>query len=487
MSIVEELEAAGEVLSPAVRGALVALEGRVHALEEENHTLEVLVQCLEARIGELEAQRRMNSTNSSLPPSADRPGSKRPKKKRSGRKRGGQRGHPGSTRTLLPTERVDEVILHRPELCRRCRHSLAEAPVVGTPGRHQVIELPEVRAHVSEHQTLTLACPHCGGWTRAQLPAEIQGKSFGPRLVAFAAMLIGRFRMSRRNLAAFFSDLLDVPSPALGSTQAFVDEALSALRAPYREAVRAVRRSRGVNVDETGWKLRGVRRVLWVGAAAVATAYRLGRSRSSRDRRALLGRHPPGIVGTDRWKAYDEHPLERRQLCWAHLKRNWAGVAEAGGPGTDIAAEALAFCRTLFAAWTRHTEGGGTHEALRSELLPLLESFRGILERAADCEDKKARALGRDLLRLWPALWTFLEHEGVAVTNNAAEQALRGAVIWRKTSFGSNSGKGLRFTERMLTVIETCRIHERNILDYLTRAIVAHRQNQPAPHLLPVG
>jgi transposase len=97
----------------------------------------------------------------------------------------------------------------------------------------------------------------------------------------------------------------------------------------------------------------------------------------------------------------------------------------------------------------------------------------------------KARALCRDLLKLWPALWTWVHREDVEPTNNVAERALRKPVLWRKGSFGSNSGRGLRFVERILTVGETCRQQKRGMLDYLTCAIEAHRAGSPAPLLLP--
>lgn len=507
MSIVRALEVEGEALSPAARGALVASEARARALEDENRLLRERAEALEERLRlateentllrerirvleersrELERRLGMNSTNSSKPPSSDPPGTIRRRKRRSGRKRGGQRGHPGTCRTLLPPERVDEIVHHRPAHCRRCRASLAGAAEVGTTGRHQVIELPEVRARVMEHRTHTLACPDCGQWTEAPLPAELQRRHFGPRLVAMSVLLMSHFRLSRRKLTEFLGDLLDVPAPATGTTQAFADEARRALHAPYLEALRAVRQSPVVGADETEWRLRGLRRVLWVGVAARAVVYRLGRSRGGRDRRRLVGRQYPGILVTDRWRSYDAHPVGRRQLCWAHLRRNWEGVESGGGSAAPLATEALGFCHTLFRCWAEYTEGRMTHPELRAALLPLQPSFRSLLEQAAACEDKKSRALGRDLIRLWPALWTFLQHEGVPVTNNAAERALRGAVIWRKTSFGSKSGRGMRFAERVLTVTETLRMHQRNILDYFTESISRHRENRPAPRLLPV-
>jgi hypothetical protein len=116
---------------------------------------------------------------------------------------------------------------------------------------------------------------------------------------------------------------------------------------------------------------------------------------------------------------------------------------------------------------------------------------RRLLRRAVAGREPRARALARDVLRLWDGLWTFLAHEGLDPTNNRAERALRSPVIWRKTSFGSASGAGLRAVERLLTVGETCRQQRRNVFAYLTAALEtaaletaaleAPRAGRPAP------
>ena len=479
MGIIHELESAGEPLSPAVRAALVAFETRVRQLE----ALEPLLERLQARIRELEAQLRSNSTNSSRPPSSDPPGTARLSKKKSGRKRGGQKGHPGHQRALLPPERIDEVVEHRPVACQHCGHSLAGAPVVGTPTLHQAIELPRVRAHVTEHRAFTLVCPHCRTHTRALLPAVVRAHHFGPHLVAFATVLMSRFRLSRRNLPELLGDLLDVPPPALGTTQAFARQSSAALLEPYQEVRAAVRRAPTASVDETGWRLRAATRWIWTAAAHASTLFRVGRRRSTAERERLLGKDFAGVITTDRWRAYDSHPQERRQICWAHLKRNLQAFVDTG-VRADLGAWGVREIERLFHLWHAHEKGEISRDELRREMVPVRMRLRRLLRRGASCQEKRPRALCRDLLRLWPSLWTFLRIEGVEPTSNRAERALRKPVIWRKCCFGSNSGAGLRFVERMLTIIETCRQQERNLLEYLTAALEAHRLGVPAPRLL---
>ncbi|MBV9774577.1 MAG: IS66 family transposase [Gemmatimonadetes bacterium] len=461
MSIVEQLEAAGEVFSPAVRAALLALEARVRELE--------------ARLG-------LDSTNSSKPPSTDPPGVLRRGKKPTGRKRGGQPGHPGAYRALLPSERVDAVVEHRPLSCDHCGHSLRSALQVHGWGRHQVVELPPIRAHVTEHRLLVLACPACARHTRAHLPPQVSPKHFGPRLSALASLLISRFRLSRRDLVAFFSDVLDVPAPGLGTTERFARESAAALRGTYQEIRGVVRRSPSARVDETGWSLRGKTRWLWASATEHATLFHLGRSRSARDLRRLLGRDYGGIVTSDRWSAYQIYP--HRQLCWAHLARNFEGLTLRGAPALAFARAGVAECTQLFHTWHQWKSCGTSREDLALQLRPLRARFARLLRRGLRSADSKVAALARHLHKHADALWTFTCEE-IEPTNNQAERALRRAVLWRKGCFGSASGHGLIFVERLLTLSETCRQNAVNVLDYLTRAIVAHREHHPAPCLLP--
>ena len=189
----------------------------------------------------------------------------------------------------------------------------------------------------------------------------------------------------------------------------------------------------------------------------------------------------------DRRRAYDSHPLDRRQLCWAYLKRNLQGLAERNGPGAHLGLWGVREVERLFRTWHAYQRGEISRTELRRATVPLRMRLRRLLELGIASEDRHARALGRDLLRLWPALWTFLSVEGVEPTNNRAEQALRAPVIRRKLCFGSQSGKGLRATERLLSITQTARQQKRNLLRYLTDAVTAHRQGLAPPALLPTN
>lgn len=466
MSIVEQLEASGEVLSPAVRAAIDLLEATIAQLQE--------------RVRELEAQLKQNSTNSSKPPSSDAPWMVRLGKKPKGKKRGGQPGHRGHHRMILPPERVDGVE-HVPAACEHCGHSLAGAEE-GRPVKvHQVVELPPIRAEVKEHRMACLRCPKCSKLTRAPLPAEVGGKHFGPRLTALAGLLAGHYRMSRRAVVDLLGRVLDVPAPSLGSTEACTQETSAALESAYREAHAEVRSSGWAGVDETPWKLCGKKMWLWVGVAHRATVFHLGRHRGAEELRTFLGDFG-GIVSSDRWCAYQIY--DRRQLCWAHLPRNFRKLGLRGGKAAEFAAKGEKVCDQVFERWRRFREGSLDREGLKREMAAVQASFRRLVERGAKSINQRVAGLCRNLLKLWPSLWTFLD-EPVELTNNAAERALRKAVLWRKGCFGNQSEAGLRYAERILSISATCQQQKVHPLDFVARSIAALRSGTPAPTLLP--
>lgn len=472
MSTAERLEAAGEVLSPVVRAAL-----------DERDALAAKLAMLEERLREVEARLGQNSKNSSRPPSSDPPGVARAKKEPSGRKRGGQLGHKGHHRMLLPAERA-VVVVHRPEECRHCGESLEGAKEAKPAQRHQVVELPPIKAEVTEHRTVCLRCPRCRKLTRGSLPVEARGKSFGPRLTAQIALLMGRFRLTRREVREVIAVQLDVPPPSLGSTQAIAREVTAALEASYAEVREAVRGSESARVDETGWKLSGRRHWLWTAQSDRGTVFHLGPSRGSRELVEMLGEGYGGIVTSDRWSAYRIY--ERRQLCWAHLQRNLEGLRLQGPEAARFARVGLALCDRLFKTMRQVREEGLPREALRTRMARHCVRFSWLLRCGVKSGHRKVVAFASQLQALESALWTFLEHP-IEPTNNAAERALRKAVLWRKGSFGSQSEDGLRFVERMLTLTETCRQFRRHPLHFLCEALSAHRAGTPSPKLLPTG
>src|SRR5450830_1068820 len=291
--------AEAEAILDGDRETALALLMRIDELIEANRRLE-------ARVAELEQRLSRSSRNSSLPPSADPPSAPpRPRQAASGRRAGAQPGHPGRGRRLASIESLDELIDHWPARCR-CGHVFcaAERAAVAEPARHQVAELPPTAVILSEHRLQRLRCPDCGATTRAELPAEVPPGAFGPRLQAAVATLAVRNRVSRRDAAELVRELFGCRL-ASGTIDAIVQGAGAALEEPHARLRDHVRSAPAVNIDETGWRLRGGKRTLWGALTCRAALFRIAEGRHCREAQALLGEEFAGIACSDRWWAYD--------------------------------------------------------------------------------------------------------------------------------------------------------------------------------------
>lgn len=443
------------------------------------------IQQLEARVEKLERELKKGSRNSSAPPSSDPPSKRRPRhgKDPSGRKQGAQDGHEGHGRELLPASAVDRVIEHWPERCG-CGYLFAPGELVpaGAPRRHQVEELPVISTVVIEHRAQRVRCPGCGKCARATMPADIARSAFGPRLQAAAAVLSVRNRVSRRDATELLEEIFGARI-CTGSIDAILARAADALEAPYEDLLALVRAGESLNMDETGWKLKGAQRALWGMFAARHAVFALAPNRHEDHAKELLAA-TQAIVTSDRWWAYGHLPLARRQLCWSHLRRDFQAHAEGLASEKEFGEAGLALCERVFWAWEvyRHTgdrrELKRTIRRLRHEYKPIIRSYASKRAR-----NKRCRGMARNLLKAWPALWSFASHEGVEPTNNHAERSLRGAVIYRKLSLGSQSEGGERNIERLLSASITCRLQHRSLFAYLGELLAAHARGDPVPLL----
>ena len=445
-----------------------------------------LIADLRAEIHELRSQLNRNSSNSSSPPSVDPPGAPKPViKTPTGRKPGGQPGHPGHHRHRLPPDRVNEIVPYVPTICTHCQAPLPAAPGPGDPEPtwHQVAELPELAAVITEHQGHARTCPCCGHLNQGEIPPEIRAHVIGPRLAAVMSYLSGRHHIGRRGVEEVVETVFEVPT-SLGSISALEAETTAALTGPYQEAQTAVHEAPVKNTDETGWSEKGQKRWLWGAATATVAFFVIHLRRSFEGLQALLGETITGVVCSDRWTAYSKLPLNLRQICWAHLKRDFQKCVDRGGSAAPIGQAGLTAVHDLFTLWGDFGAGRIDRAGLQRGLEPVASALHETLERGRGCADAKAATFCANLLALEPALWTFAAVAGVEPTNNHAERLLRSGVLWRKNAFGCHSEAGCRFAERMLTVVQTLRLQKRPVLDYLYRALVAHRSGTPAPALL---
>ena len=281
-----------------------------------------------ARVADLEEKLASSSRNSSKPPSSDPPTVTREPKAPTGRKPGGQPGHKRHTREMFPPEKVRSVTDCKPERCAGCNHRLGgEDP---EPHRHQVAELPKFEPLVDEFRLHTLACERCGCRTRGVLPEGTATGAFGPTIVATITLLLGAYGLSRRDVAELMPDLFGLPI-SVGGVVGCQKIGADALAGPHAQVQAQIPKAPVKYADETGWKLGHVYACLWVVVTPTVTLFRIQAERSRAAAMKVLGK-VHGLLGSDRYVAYDHWPTHMHQFCWAHLARLFVRFSERRDP-----------------------------------------------------------------------------------------------------------------------------------------------------------
>ncbi len=446
---------------------------------------------LRAEVEELKRVAGRGSHNSSMPPSSDPPRTRAERRaaareqfKRSSRKPGAQPGHDGKTRELAAPERVDRRFDHLPAGCS-CGHRFdGSEPRLGAPLTHQKWELPHISPLIFEHRLHRLACPGCGRTALAGLPPGVSGSAFGPRLEAHVAMLAGVFRLSRRQIVQTVQEIFATPI-SLGAVDKTIMRMSAVLADPWAELREAVRAAEVVHADETSWRLRGAQQWLWLAASALHACYRIDPSRSQRAAKELLGEDFGGFVISDRYAGYHFLDVLQQQLCWAHVIRQLSEISERAGAAGKLGAQLVTAAREVIARHRAYLQDAHDLAWLAAELAPLREQIHALLQKGQRARHAKTANFCAGLLAEYEALWTFCEVPAIDPTNNAAERALRHAVIMRKVQLGTRSEKGSRWVERICSVRETCRLQDRSVLAYLIEAAVAAHSRVPAPSRVP--
>ena len=422
---------------PEAQDFIRALEARVEALE-------AMVQAFQEDNRGLQEQLSQPSRNSSRPPSSDPPHPQRPRRPRGQRRRGGQPGHPGHTRTLLPVDAVDEVVVLKPEECTPCH-----APLSGDdpkPWRHQVIEMPPIKPVVTEYQWHQLVCTACGEVTRAPWPAGVPSSPYGPRVQATVALCTGAYRLSKRTTQQMMAEVFGVPRS--GGTSSPLEQATTAaVAAPVEAARTSVREQAVAHLDETRWRQGDKPAWLWVAVTMWVTVFVVRLSRGGPVARELLGQTFAGILVTDRYSAYNGYPVRWRQVCWAHVLRDVEAMRDRGGCSKEIGDALLVQAHQMLTWWHRVRQGTRKRSTFRAYMTPRRREVERLLEAGSRCGVPKTAGTCREILKLRQALWTFIQVEGVEPTNKTAERSIRPGVLWRKGSFGTQSAEGSRFVE----------------------------------------
>lgn len=441
------------------------------------------VQVLQAEVVALRDRVGQNSSNSSLPPSSDSPFCTRKNLNQlSGRKHGAQPGHPGTGRKLLPMENVDQIVELRPESCKSCDALLLG--VDSSPARRQVTEIENGKAFVTEYQQHRIQCLSCGRINQEPWSAEAGTGAFGANVTAMTAYFTGRLHLSHRDTVEALESLFKLKI-GLGSISALQQRISQALAEPVAQAVEFVRQQSAQYVDETSWPEKNKGKWLWVNSTQNVTVFQLHGGRSQIDAQTIIDGREFGTVITDRYPGYNFLQAWRRQLCWAHLKRDFTAFAERNDlESKEIGNQLLAQTKRVFELYHQVRDGTLEHCLLGVLIEPTRKRMREILEKGSTIENAKTARTCRNILKHFRSLWTFVRFNEVELTNNRAERALRRAVLWRRKSFGTKSEAGSRFVSRILTVVTSLRQQGRSALEFLAGTCAASiADNRPTYRL----
>jgi transposase len=408
------------------------------------------------------------------------------------KKPGRRVGAPGHSRQVnLP---VSETVIHAPESCVCCGQALEPAGFIAGTGLY-ILEiemepgagLRGLRVCHDKHLygELTCGCGHVNRSEPGRCPADplwsvglSEWHLVGPLLVSLLVCLSQRMHLSRRRIQEFLRDWLGIELSTSTINQC-IHEAGRAVEPIEEQLVEELQQASLAYADETPWKEWGQLLWLWVIITPTICLYFIG-YRSKEILAHVFGEGFVGWLMSDGYQVYRH--FQQRLRCWAHLLRKTEGLKQ------SLNAEARAFGQAthdllsdLMAAIYRAREGPPVD--LTPRFRDRLDAFRRLCEQHRDSAHEKTRALAREFLNDWEAVWIVVAHPYLPLTNNEAERALRHWVIARLLSQGTRTEQGSRAFALLASVIDTCR--RRNILPwpYLAKVVAERRKGHPAPPL----
>lgn len=481
--VAENLQEANDTIS-ALWSLVQNLSRKLDKLEAENKELR-------QELARLKENKKTNSKNSSLPPSNDKESKNKSNarrnaiRKKNGKKRGGQPGHKKHDRAMVPLEQVSHVVS-----CHAASHcTCGKATKRSTDfRRHQKHEFPIIKPEVTEYQIHTSFCEDCDKTYAGKLPEGVSWSMLGPRATAMTAHLSGTYRISKQNIVGIYNDVfgLSISTGMVCKTEKVVSQSIEAPVEELKEYVQSAESEIGVHADETGFKERGKKMWAWVAVSCLVAVFIIRKGRSKKIAKELLGGNFSGILCSDRYSAYSWISPEQRQICWAHLERDFRKISERSGTSKLIGDELLIQTNKLFHQWHQYKDKVITRQYLNRRTKAIRLKIETLLWRGTRSRNKKTAGTCRNILSYRDSLWRFIKTENIEPTNNLAEQVIRTLVIWRKTSFGTQSPHGSLYMERIMSVVATCRLQKKNTLEYLTAAVRAHISKTEFPSLIPI-
>lgn len=445
---------------------------QIRLLTEEN-------QNLRERIARLEK----NSSNSSKPPSSDIINPKPQSKNGHKRKRGGQLGHKKHSRQPFTDEQIDNTIIHELSSEEVGRRNLT--PLDKTESVLQQVDLPEKLYTVVDHRVRLYKTPN-GIIVKAKLPKEIRKEGlFTSPMTAFVGYLKARCHMSYSTIAGLFNDVIELDISQSYLVKCCNKKLSPALIPAYSDALDYIRNAAVVGTDETGHKDSGNKNWTWCQHADDVVFFRICNSRASKILFENLGKDFNAILLADFFSAnrmFIRLTDSKVQWCWAHLVRDIKFIAQIGKRNVQQWADRLlGIIKKILKTWRK----GKKTKYFRKKLEDLKKLFLRNVMRPPDhpeCRKIKNRFVGngRD------GYFLFLEVDGVEPTNNSTEQKIRFVVLDRRVTQGTNSDAGMRFYERIWTVVASCICQGKNIFKFLTQSLRAHYANTQPPSMLPL-
>jgi len=450
---------------------MAAMRKRVAELEAENASL----RAENAALREALEEERRAGKRQAAPFSR---GVRKANPKKPGRKPGGSR-----SRRSIPTNIDKKVVVQVPLICPHCQGAVRLAGV----GHQYQIDLPPIAPTTTELEIHYGICTQCGRKVQGRHVEQISdatgavgGVQIGPVAIALAAHLNKVCGVSYERIAEMFGLVFGLTVERSTIARALLRLAKKA-EATYRELIDMIRGSPVVYPDETGWKIGGDKAWLWAVTTLTATVYLIERGRGFPEAAKILGEAFAGVIGADGWAPYRRFTQAERQLCLAHLLRRCRELLEVPPSEgcADYVAEIKAVLQKALALRDRRDENTISEHGLRVSRGRLEAKLDRLLD-DPDLHDESIR-FAMHLLNNRDAIFLFLRRPDVEATNFRAEQAIRPAVINRKTSAGNRTQRGATAQAVLMSILRTCKQRSLDAIDVFTRIL---RSPTPLAHAL---